>query len=234
MKDISSIGQVVTARHRFLMKMAGDLGGIDILDLGCSFGWFEQRALRDRASRVVGLDLDPVQIRRAESEAHGAELHVRDITSELADLGSFDLVCAFDAVEHLPKGSEAGFLENVMAVLKPGGRLLISVPYRSFFSCTLDPAFYFGHRHYSLDSMEALLRASGFSVTGRAFAGGPWWMFSMIWLYMFKWVFRRDMPFYRFLEEKRTGEHERFTRSPGLRSFATMFIEARPCPSRAV
>ncbi len=227
MKNRFLIGQRLAGRHLFLREMAGDMKGESVLDLACGFGWLEEHALAGGCERVVGVEKAPELVRKVSLALPAAEILQLDATSGLAHLGKFDTVCAFDFIEHLPRGTEVAFLSEVAGLLRPEGRLLLSVPYRSALSNILDPAYFFGHRHYSLPGIRSLLAAAGLEVERAAFAGGAWEQLGMIWLYVWKWVFHREMAFADFVESKRRAEYERWGQRPGrVRNFATMFIEA--------
>lgn len=228
MKDRSTIGQKLTGRHRFLCKMAGDLKGEEILNLGCGFGWFENYALDRGCQRILGVDTNPRLIDLCRRELPSAEFLLMDAANLTPDIGTFGVLCAFDVLEHLPRGQEVALLRRALDLLPPQGRLLISVPYLSLLSAALDPAFYFGHRHYSVGRIEELLRSAGFRVQRTYFAGGVWEQVSMIWLYIFKWVFRREMPYQDFLERKRMSEYEGYRPQPSIGACVTMFVEAKP------
>jgi hypothetical protein len=78
----------------------------------------------------------------------------------------------------------------------------------------LDPAYYSGHRHYRLRDMEAIIGQAGLKVSRDVSPGGIWKRPSMICLYIFKWVFRREMPVASFLEREEPQNMRRFNRSP--------------------
>ena len=228
MKDRSTIGQKLTGRHRFLCEMAGDLEGEEVLNLGCGFGWFEKYALDKGCQRVLGVDANPRLIDLCQRELPSAEFLLMDAADVTPDIGTFSVLCAFDFLEHLPPGQEVALLRRALDLLLPQGRLLLSVPYLSILSAALDPAFYFGHRHYSVGRIEELLNSAGFRVRRNYFAGGVWEQVSMIWLYVFKWVFRREMPYQEFLERKRMAEYEGYRPQPSIGACVTMFVEAEP------
>jgi len=226
LKDPRILGHRLTARHRFLCEMAGKLEGESILDLGCGFGWFEEYAVASGCSRILGVDADKIVLERAKREVPVAELMLGDATDIQEDAGIFDVVAMFDFLEHVPKGTEAGVISGAVKHLTPGGRLLVSVPFHRLLSTALDPAYYFGHRHYRLRDLEAIIRQAGLRISRAEYAGGIWEQLSMIWLYIFKWVFRSEMPFAGFLERKRTAEYEAFQQKPGRKAQVTMFVEA--------
>jgi len=228
LKHRSTIGQRLTGRHRFLCEMAGDLEGEEILDLGCGFGWFEKYAVDRRCRRIVGVESNPRLVELCRKDVPEAEFLLMDAADVTPDSGTFGVLCAFDFLEHLPRGQEVALLRRVLDLLSPQGRLLLSVPYLSLLSAALDPAFYFGHRHYSAVRIDELLRSAGFRVRRTYFAGGVWEQVSMIWLYIFKWVFRREMPYQDFFERKRTSEYEGYRPQPSIGACVTMFVEAKP------
>ena len=225
MRDRRNIGHAETGKQGFLCEMAGKLEGEAVLDLGCGIGWFEAYAAKQGCSRVVGVDKDEVRLERARLLAPEAVFISGDVTVMEGGLGTFTLVAMFDFLEHLPRDVVPHVLRNAASLLEPGGRLLISVPYKGLVSTTLDPTFYLGHRHYKPPRIQELLADAGFRVSRVRFGGGIWEHVSMIWLYFFKWVFAREMPFSAFLEKKRLAEYQRHGSIPGSDS-ATLFVEA--------
>jgi SAM-dependent methyltransferase len=97
----------------------------DVLEIGCGQGAVGARL----AQRYHYLGLEPdaascaVAQQRMSAARHG---EVRNIT--LADLGpqQFDLVCAFEVLEHID--DDAGAVRDWAARLRPGGWLMLSVP----------------------------------------------------------------------------------------------------------
>jgi SAM-dependent methyltransferase len=172
------------------------------------------------------VDLDERLIDRARREVPGAEFLLQDATEIPASIGKFVVVSMFDFLEHLAGSKSVDVLRRVNQLLEAEGRLLISVPYRSFLSNALDPALFFGHHHYSIKDLEKTLGSTGFRVSSVVYAGGLWEQLSLIWLYIFKWVFHREMPFAYFFERKRSAEYEAFQRKPGRKAYVTMFLEA--------
>jgi SAM-dependent methyltransferase len=76
-------------------------------------------------------------------------------------LGHFDLVCAFDVLEHIKEDAIA--LEQWVAWLRPGGRLCISVPAHAGRWGAGDE--WAGHyRRYERESLRGLLQAKGLRI----------------------------------------------------------------------
>jgi predicted TPR repeat methyltransferase len=95
-----------------------------VLDLGCGAGGVG-RAVRERADRLVGIELDPAAAEQAR-EAYD-EVHVGAVEHELAGLGQrFDTILAYDVLEHLADPSTV--LAGLQGVGAPGALLHVSVP----------------------------------------------------------------------------------------------------------
>jgi SAM-dependent methyltransferase len=80
-----------------------------VIDLACNEGWFSQRALEWGAARVLGVDIRPELIRRAELirdhfaiDAERLQFRCADVFDlDLAALGRFDVVLCLGLVYHL-------------------------------------------------------------------------------------------------------------------------------------
>ncbi|HEU0036109.1 MAG TPA: class I SAM-dependent methyltransferase [Kofleriaceae bacterium] len=110
---------------RRLLRQAGrDLTGARLLDAGCGNGHglqLIQETFQPR--RLVGFDLMPAQIERAQQRGLAAEIRVGDITQIDEPDGSFDGVFVFGILHHVPAWRQA--LRELARVLVPGGVLLV-------------------------------------------------------------------------------------------------------------
>jgi 2-polyprenyl-6-hydroxyphenyl methylase/3-demethylubiquinone-9 3-methyltransferase len=183
----SYIWPAVTAR-------IGDLpSGTRILDLGCGSGAL-LASLEGRGWERVGLDISASGIEMARATHPEVTFVLGDATGDLTSVlehGSFDVVISTETLEHvqLPRR----FLSNAYDALKPGGRLVISVPYNGYLK-TLAVAllgrgdqYYnagwdWGHiKFFSVDSLAQLLWEAGF--TGLEYEGvgrAPYFWKSMV------------------------------------------------------
>lgn len=108
--------------------------GARVLDVGCSSGNFGAVLIHEKRCKVVGLDIDKQDIKKAQANLSAA--HVRNIeTDDIADLGLFDVVVFADVLEHLMNPVAA--LEKVKTVLKKGGRIAFSIPNMAHISIRL-------------------------------------------------------------------------------------------------
>lgn len=113
-------------------RFAGDAlpadRGARILDIGCAMG-FALLWLKDLGyAAAEGIDIDEGLIRQCR-ERDLAASRVDDAAAWLAARpAEFDLVFAFDLVEHLPPGKQLELGRAIHSALKPGGRLVCTVP----------------------------------------------------------------------------------------------------------
>ena len=177
-----------------------DLEGKAILDVGCGFGWFLDYSIKQKASRVVGIETEELPV------VNGAEILAASVFKLPFNYNEFDIITMFDIIEHLPKGSELKALCEINRVLKPDGKVYITVPYRSFRATLFDPAWLLiGHRHYNEETLLKLLSMSGFSNVSFSVHGAKWDLLGILNLYISKWVLRR-MPIFKSFFDKKTDE----------------------------
>lgn len=88
--------------------------------------------------------------------------------------GSFDEILFCDVLEHLDRNAESLALREIRRFLAPSGNLILTTPNDFWIFTYLDPAFYFGHRHYTSTEVENLLKSSGFEVKSIFTTGGIW------------------------------------------------------------
>lgn len=118
-----------------------DIGSAD----GPSVGWLDDRVRR------IPLDVNPAGLRPGGVCASATALPFAD--------GALDAVSAFDVVEHFE--AESALLAELRRVVRPGGRLLVSVPaYQWAWSSHDEAAGH--HRRYTRRRLVAALRGAGF------------------------------------------------------------------------
>jgi SAM-dependent methyltransferase len=189
-----------------------DLRGREVLDIGCGFGWFERFAAARAPRRLVGIEPKESDLVAARSIA--AETQAEFVCAGAFRLpfpeASFDTVCIWDVIEHVPRGREADLFREIYRVLRPEGRLYLSTPYRSFLAVTFDPAFWLiGHRHYSVRRLEALAAPSGLRLATSLRRGRVYELLAIINLYVCKWVLRRPPLLEGWLDRKQDEEYAR-------------------------
>jgi SAM-dependent methyltransferase len=95
-----------------------------LLDLGCAGGYLVAEALR-RGFDAFGLEISEHAARVAESVAP-ARITRGTLESAAYAPASFDVVTAFDVVEHHPEPFD--FVGRIRALLRPGGHFAATVP----------------------------------------------------------------------------------------------------------
>lgn len=117
-------------RYAFAARLAG---GCRVLDAGCGAG-YGAAMLAVSARLVAGVDVAAEAV--AYARAHYVRPNLHFVQASCTELpfhsGSFDLVAAFELIEHL-KDWAAGLAE-LRRVLAPGGRCLISTPNRAYYA----------------------------------------------------------------------------------------------------
>ena len=224
MKFQEDIEHRLTGRHKRCMRAVGNVRNKKILDIGCSFGWFEKFASENGCKEIIAIDTDVDMLSSA--KRHIDTSNVRFMRGSATNLSKFkkdyfDIVVIFDVLEHVPKNKETAVFEEIKNVLKKNGLLVLSTPNKNLWSCLFDPAWYFGHRHYSAKEVSSFLHQSGFEVKAVRYGGGFYELFSMILLYLFKWFFKREIPFKAWFDKKRDEEYLKKDRN----MFATLFLE---------
>lgn len=101
--------------------------GLEVLDGACGVG-YGSALLAGRARRVVGVDLSAEAIAYARRRYAAANLEFSEqdlLALDFAD-ASFDVVCAFETIEHVDDRER--YLAEVVRVLRAGGLYFVSTP----------------------------------------------------------------------------------------------------------
>ena len=135
-----------------------------LLEIGCGLGSFGQ--LLAARYEYTGLEPDP-EAHEAAAERIGDLGRVLALPVEELPPGSFDVVCAFEVLEHIEDDLTA--LRAWQEQLRPGGSLVLSVPAgRDRFGATDVKAGHF--RRYDADDLRRVLVEAGYAnVTVRAY-----------------------------------------------------------------
>lgn len=116
----------------------GDVGGSELLDIGCGAGYFS-REMASRGARVTGVDLSDRQIAHAMEIEEMSPMGIRYEVADAATIGErfpaerFDVVTACFSLQDMP--DPASVLRGAWTVLRPGGRMIFSMPH----PCTYTP-----------------------------------------------------------------------------------------------
>jgi len=111
--------------YKFAAKMIG--AKKRVLEIGCNEG-FGSILLAERATSVLGVDIDAEAIATANASVASDVLQFRcaDVLSE--ELGQYDAVVALDVIEHISKDHEDAFMGRIAQMLGPRGIAIIGTP----------------------------------------------------------------------------------------------------------
>jgi len=101
--------------------------GENVLEVGCGTGHF-MNIIRDKGAACTGLEMNKKAIADARQQGHTIYeefLHEHSLGHE----GKYDVVCSFQVLEHIPDIKD--YFESAKRCLKPGGKIMIAVPYNN-------------------------------------------------------------------------------------------------------
>lgn len=149
------------ARYRFAARFGANLAadGARVLDAGCGTGYGS--AEFGFPSSVIGVDISAEAVAHARREFSRPGIHFLQAGCEslpFAD-GSFDLVAAFEVIEHLERWEQ--LLAEACRVLRPAGVLLVSTPNKAYYAEARGAAGPnpYHVREFEYDEFAAALRA---------------------------------------------------------------------------
>ena len=97
----------------------------EVLDVGCGDG---ARTLKNLTEGSVGLDISRSGLELATEVVGPGKLVQGDMASLPFAADSFDAVTAYHSVFHVPRDEHPEVYEEFRRVLRPGGRLLMTLP----------------------------------------------------------------------------------------------------------
>ncbi len=129
-----------------------DTNDLQILEIGCGAGGM--LGPLSEFGTVTGLDIAHDYMEFCKSRGFDRVITGSGYALPFAD-NSFDMIALFDTIEHIPDDQKV--LEEVSRVLKPGGRVFISVPaYQLLYSQNDRVAHH--ERRYTKTQLETLLK----------------------------------------------------------------------------
>jgi ubiquinone/menaquinone biosynthesis C-methylase UbiE len=136
-----------------------------VLDAGCGAGIPVAKTLSERFD-VTGVDFSETQIKLAKENVPGATFICQDMTQLKFPANSFDGICSFYAIIHVPREEHRALLENFYRVLKPEGLALLCLGAEDL-PDDIEEDFH-GQRmywsHYDAATYQSMLKEIGFSI----------------------------------------------------------------------
>jgi len=100
--------------------------GKKALEIGCAIGAAAE-ILYERHFQILATDISPYAVKKAQKLLPHLTFKVLDVEKKKALKDTFDLVYAFEVIEHLPDPEKA--IQNIYDLLKPDGVVIFSTPY---------------------------------------------------------------------------------------------------------
>ena len=157
------------ARANFVLSAVRRLPrGRRVLDAGCGYGIYAM-SLAEEGYRVDAIDLDEKRIavlNRMRGEYAALKdtlaLHTGSLTALPYAADTFDGIICSEVIEHVT--DDAAAIAELSRVLKPGGTLILSVPYDSKHNQKLYKRFEHERPGYTREKIGRLLAERGLSV----------------------------------------------------------------------
>jgi SAM-dependent methyltransferase len=151
-----------TARRAILADQIGRMGlpaGARILEIGCGTGG--NLAMLRQFGEVSAVEPDDDARAHAAAKS-GVPVRPGLLPDGLPDFeGPFDLAAAFDVIEHVDE--DAASVAAIGRLLKPGGRLIATVPANAWMWSDHD-ARHHHKRRYDLAQFSGVVRAAGLEI----------------------------------------------------------------------
>lgn len=142
-----------------LKSHLGNLAGGRALDLGCGLGGFLP-SLDELGYEVYAADMDLTSLVHCRDRGFDRAVSCSTYSLPFSD-DSFELVTLFDAIEHVEDDHRA--MAEVARVLKPGGKVIVSVPAYQFLFANNDRVAQH-YRRYSRTAVKRLYEQAGLQV----------------------------------------------------------------------
>lgn len=138
--------------------------GCRVLDIGCGTGYAMLGMQQLGFKNVEGLDVDQSQVEaclRRRLQVTCSENSFEWLQNRKEH---YDVILMLDVLEHMPVAEQIAFMRAVYGCLRPGGRVILTVPNaNAMFACRwryIDYTHYSSFTHYSL---VFVLKNAGFS-----------------------------------------------------------------------
>lgn len=130
-----------------------------VLEIGCGTG--HNLEMLSRFGTVEATELNE-SARRLASKRLGRPVHQAALPDlSMVPQAAFDLVALLDVLEHIP--DDRGALQAIRPVLKPGGKLLVTVPGNPWMWSAHDVAHHH-HRRYRKRQLRSVAQDCGYAV----------------------------------------------------------------------
>jgi len=124
----ATLEEAQEAKYELISRKLGLGPGMRLLDVGCGWGGMAMHAAEHHGVRAVGVTLSAAQAELARERVAAAglgdrvEIRLQDYRD--VDDGPFDAISSIGMFEHVGLAMLAEYFQRLLALLRPGGRLL--------------------------------------------------------------------------------------------------------------
>jgi UDP-N-acetylglucosamine transferase subunit ALG13 len=197
-------------RIGYVLNLASPKKSDKVLNIGVSNIPEMEKILEREVKECWTLDNDEIKVAKARPLLKKTKFLVQDIMQPASDKKNyFDTIIMLEVLEHLKHDGAA--LEKIHAMLKRGGKLILSVPNMHPLHI-INPVKYTQHeRHYSNERLVKLLESKGF-VVEHLNVVEDWRLLGNLFVHLFaKYVLRKNIQFNTF-DKKGNKTYERMNR----------------------
>jgi cytosine/adenosine deaminase-related metal-dependent hydrolase/ubiquinone/menaquinone biosynthesis C-methylase UbiE len=162
---------LLALEQRFLSRMLPDVGGLDVLDVGCGTGRWLQLLTSHRPASLVGVDTSPEMLQRASAKlGTKSTLHLGSCTALPVQSATADLILASFVLSYLE--SVDTFARELRRVARPGANIFLTDMHPdTVASCNWKRSFKANDTeeniqttHYSLKQITDAFQSCGFEL----------------------------------------------------------------------
>ncbi len=155
----------VRSRNRLFKRIVEDhqipTGKTRFLEIGCGTGGFIQKIVENDNLQITGSEIYYKGLIYAKKTLPDVDFIQFDVTKGVIDM-EFDLIVAFDVIEHVD--DDVAAILNMNGMLGKGGSLIVTVPQHMFLWSQLDEIVKH-KRRYSRGELIAKLKNANFDIS---------------------------------------------------------------------
>ena len=195
-------------RIRQSIRMIGIKSHIKYLDIGCGTGWSLEHVCQDNSNFVVGLDNNAHIIHKLSKKNRKYNCVIGSAINLPFKENIFQLITVWEVLEHIPIRQEKYLLKEVYRCLVNSGNLLLSTPSWNIINNVMDPAWYFGHRHYTISELQKLCKKACFGEIKIDIRGGFGDLLATLLFYIEIHIIKKEPKLYKIFNNCRDKEYE--------------------------
>jgi SAM-dependent methyltransferase len=134
-----------------------------ILDIGCGMGFLLLALKSVGYKNAMGIDTDEGQVNSCIAKGLSVEMVADSIAYLNQNKQKFDVITAFDVIEHIPPDIQISFCKAIREALKPQGFFVATVPNANSFLASRNRYIDFTHHvTFTEISLDFILYNAGF------------------------------------------------------------------------